>query len=447
MNKVNKLTNELGRFIAEAKYEDLPPTVIELVKMRILDLLGAGLVGFRLGIYRPLFEILGGKEETTVWGEGVKYPLRDTVLLNSFMAHSSVTEDGSRFTGGHPSSVVIPAALSLGEIKRSDGKDIILSVALGYDIFLRVGRAIYPSTVIRGFQSTPVVGALGSCAACASLLCLDRDRCKNALAIACNLGVGLKEALKASASQPIQVGRSCEGGVLSALYAEKGVPGCDTALEIGFLKAFADQTNQGDILSDLGTKYRIEETYVKIHGGCRGNHAPIDVIQNLVNTYGIFHEKIREIRVKVDSVTMASEIDSPKDGREALLSIPFSIAVALLEGNASVYQFTDEKANDPEVRAIMTRIFVDVDKNLDKEFPGVRGAHAEIILTDGKRFASSIDIARGEPESPLNFEEIKEKFIFLTGGILGQKTEKILDLVMKLERLNDIGELVQKLCV
>ena len=161
------MINELGKFVAESRYEDLPAAVVELAKTRILDLLSAGLAGFRIGLYRPLFEILGGKKEATVWGAGVKYPLRDAALLNSFMAHSTYMEDGSRYTGGHPSSTVIPAALALGETRKSGGREIILSIVVGYDVFLRLGKAIYPSTTVRGFQSTAVVGALGiGCSLC-----------------------------------------------------------------------------------------------------------------------------------------------------------------------------------------------------------------------------------------------------------------------------------------
>ena len=439
------LINELGRFVSEARFEDIPHSTVELAKSRILDLLAAGLVGFRLGIYRPLFEILGGREEATVWGEGVKYPLRDAVLLNSFMAHSSYFEDGSRLTGGHPAAVVTPSALSLGETRKSTGKEIILSVVVGYDIFIRLGKAIYPSTVVRGFQSTAVLGALGSAAACANLLKLDGERCKNALAIACNLGVGLKEALKSADSQPIQVARGCEGGLLSALYAEKGISGCDTILEKGFLKAFADQPNEKEILLDLGKKYLIEETYVKIHGGCRGNHAPTDVIQSLVKANGISPQDIKEIRVKVDSVTMAGEIHHPTNGKEAQFNIPFSIAVVILEGNASIYQFTDEKLKEPSVRSMMAKTSVEVDKGLDREYPNKRGAQGEIILTDGRRFSSAIDIARGEPESPFSIQEVEEKFILFTQDILGKRAEEVLNQVRRLESLKDINQLIQKL--
>ena len=439
------LVDELGRFIAETRYEDLPSSIVKTVKMRVLDLLGAALAGFQLGLYRPLLEILGGRAEATVWGEGIKYPLQSATLLNSFMAHSSAFEDGSRYTGGHPSSVVIPSAFSLGEVKGSDGKEIILSVALGYDVFLRMGRAIYPSTVVRGFQSTAVLGSVASSAACAKLLKLDREGCKNALAIASNLGTGLKEALKAPESQPIQVGRSCEGGLLAALYAAKGAKGCDTILENGFLKAYADKADDKAILSDLGKRFRIEETYVKIHGGCRGNHAPIDVVQDLVRKHRISFEEIKEIRVKVDSVTMAADILDPQNGKQAQFSIPFSIAVALIEGNASIYQYTDGKLNDPRIRSMMAKITVDVDKDLDRDFPDKRGARGEIVLTNGERLSSSIDMARGEPEFPLSSEEIEEKFFLLTKEILGRRAEEICGQVKNLEKLKDISEFVPKL--
>jgi len=437
--------NELGRFVAETKFEDLPPSVVSTVKLRILDLVTAAMVGFRIGVYRPLFEILGGRSEATVWGQGVKYPLRDAVLVNSFMAHSIYFEDGSRFTGGHPSSVVIPAALSLGEMNGSNGKEIILSVALGYDVFIRLGKAIYPSTVVRGFQSTAVLGALGSAAACASLLKFDREKCKNALAIACNIGVGLKAALKTPHSQPIQVGRSCEGGVLSALFAGRGVPGSDTIIEDGFLKAFADHPNREDILSELGRRYLIEETYIKIHAGCRGNHAPIDVIQDLIRKHEIRPEEIKEIKVKVDSVTMAGSIPEPRDGPQAQLSIPFSVAVAVVEGNASIYQYTDEKVRDPKICSMMAKIFVEIDKRLDEGYPDKRSAQGEILLGDGRKFSTFMGIARGEPESPLSAREIEEKFFFFTREILGERAEEICEQVRHLETLKHIGELVQKL--
>jgi 2-methylcitrate dehydratase PrpD len=440
------LISELGRFVAETRYEDLPPEVINLTKSRILDLITAAAVGFQTGAYRPVSEILRGNGgEATVWGEGVPRPLRDAVLLNCFMSHSTYFEDGSRYTGGHPSSVVIPAALTLGETRKSSGKEIILSVVLGYDIFIRLGRAIYPSTVVRGFQSTAVLGALGAAAASGGLLKLDAERCKNALAIASNLGVGLKDALKAPASQPIQVGRSCEGGVLSALLAQNGLPGSDTILEQGFLKGFADHSDSERILEGLGGRYLIGETYVKIHGGCRGNHAPIDVVLNLMKTHNIMPETVSGVEIGIDTVTLAASIAEPNDGKQAQLSVPFAVAVAILEGNASIYQYTDEKLNDPGVRAMMSKLRIEADPALNEGYPNRRGAHARVILKDGREFRSSIEIAHGEPELPLTYEEIEKKFFFYVKGLLKERAKRVSEIVRKLDRLDSIIRLIEQL--
>lgn len=437
------LVNELGQFVSQTRCQALPADVVDATKLRILDLLAAGLVGYRLGSHKLLLPIVAGAGAASVWGLGAKFPLRDAVLVNSFLAHSTYLDDGSRYTGGHPSSVVIPAAIALAETEHATGRDLVASVAAGYEIFLRLGRAIYPSTVVRGFQSTAVLGAVASAAASANMLHFAPERAKNAMAIACNLGVGLKEALRCSASQPLQVARSCEGGVLAAMFARQGAEGADSIIENGFMKAFADDAAVAGVLADLGTRFRIFETYIKVHGGCRGNHAPVDVVQDLAKAHAIKPEDIEHIAIRVDSVTFAAEIHEPRNGNQAQFSVAFSAAVALLEGNASIFQYTDEKIADPRVRAMMGRIRVEVDTALDRGYPDKRGAAAEIAVSGGRRYRGSIENARGEPEYPLTRTEIENKFVTLTTDVLGERAERVRDMVMELEKLTDIGVLAE----
>lgn len=439
------LVNEFGKFIAQTRYENLPANVVETVKLRVLDLLAAGLVGYHMGCHKQLLPVLGGAEQAYVWGLGKKFSLRDATLLNSFLSHALYLDDGSRFTGGHPSSVVIPSAVALAETERATGRQLIAAVAAGYEIFLRLGRAIYPSTVVRGFQSTAVIGAAASAAACANLLRFSPEVAKNALAIACNLGVGLKEALKSSGSQPIQVARSCEGGVVAALFAGQGAEGADSILEGGFLKAFADNPATAGILTGLGTDFRIFETYIKVHGGCRGNHAPVDVTQDVVKANAIKPETIASVLIRVDSVTYAAEIHEPANGNEAQFSVAFAVAAALVNGDASIFQYTDAKVADPRIRAMMARIRVEVDQQLDKGYPDKRASSAEIVLVDGRRFNGYIPNAKGEPECPLSAAEIEDKFLTLTKDILPEGGEHVRDLVMGLETLNDLSILTASL--
>lgn len=436
---------DFGKFVANTRYGDLPATVAEEAKLRVLDLLAAGLVGYHMGCHRQLLPLLGGAPEASVWGLGKKVSLRDATLVNSFQSHALYLDDGSRFTGGHPSSVVIPSAVALAETQRATGQDLIAAVAAGYEVFLRLGRAIYPSTVVRGFQSTAVLGAAASAAACANLLHFSPDVATNSLAIACNLGVGLKEALKSSGSQPLQVARSCEGGVMAALFAGQGAQGAVSILEGGFLKAFADQPRSTDMTAGLGTEFSISETYIKIHGGCRGNHAPVDVTQEVIRANGIDPETIVGLKVRVDSVTYAAEIHSPSSGGEAQFSVAFAIAVALVHGDASVFQYTDAKLADPRVRAMMKKICVEADDQLDKNYPDKRAASVDVILVDGQRFSGYIENAKGEPECPLSAAEIEKKFLTLSRGILAGGGERVRDLVMGLERLQDLNLLTASL--
>ena len=440
------LVNELGSFVARTRYDNLPADVVDAVKLRILDLFGAALASFHLDCHATLLRILGGAREATIWGEGKKLPLRDAAVVNSFLAHATYLDDGSRYTGGHPSSVVIPGALALAETRHAGGRDLISAVATGYEVFLRLGRAIYPATVNRGFQSTAVLGAVSSAAACANLERFDAVAAKNALAIAATLGVGLKEALKCSSSQPLQVGRSCESGIMAVLYARAGAAGADSIIENGFVRAFGDGAVPAHVTADLGARFRIFETYIKVHGGCRGNHAPVDVVQDLVKANAIMPDAIERISVQVDSVTYAAEIHDPKNGNEAQFSVAFSIAVALLEGNASIFQYTDEKVVDPGVRALMAKIRVEVNRALDVDYPDKRGAAAEIVLKNERAYRGSIENARGEPEYPLSAAEVEQKFLTLTADILGKaKARRVRDTVMRLEQLDDAARLAVQL--
>jgi len=433
------LVSEFGKFIAQTRYENLPADVVETVKLRVLDTLAAALAGYYMGCHRQLLPLLGGAGQATGWGVGTRLSVRDATLLNSFLSHALYLDDGSRFTGGHPSSVVIPGAVALAEMEGATGRRLIAAVAAGYEIFLRLGRAIYPSTVVRGFQSTAVIGAAASAAACANLLRFSPEAAKNALAIACNLGVGLKEALKSSASQPIQVARSCEGGLVAALFAAQGAEGADSILEEGFLKAFADHPATADMLTGLGTDFRIFETYIKVHGGCRGNHAPVDVVQDAVKASAIKPETIASIRIRVDSVTYAAEIHEPANGNEAQFSVAFAVAAALVKGDASIFQYTDANLADPRVREMMARIRVEVDQRLDKGYPDKRASSVEIALADGRRFTGHIDNAKGEPECPFTAADIENKFLALTRDILAGGGEQVRDMVMGLETIQDVN--------
>lgn len=440
------LAADFGRVTAQLRPAALPDAVVEAVKLRVLDTIGAGLAGVHLGHHRPALAMLESADRTAcIWGEVREASVREAALVNSFAAHSTYLEDGSRYTGGHPSSVVIPAALADAQARHASGTDLVTAIAVGYEVFLRLGRAIYPATVARGFQSTAVLGAVSAAAAVARLRSLSADTCTAAIAIAANLGVGLKEAFKSSASQPIQVARSCEGGLVAVALAETGLEGAAAIFEKGFCPAFAGAGDLSGITEGLGRDFRIGETYLKRHGGCRGNHAPVDAALELRTRHAIDPLRVRRVRVAVDTVTRAAAIEPPASGEQAQFSIGFSVAVALLEGNASLFQYTDEKLAEAPVRALMERIAVEVDPSLDTGYPQQRAACVDIELDDGRQLRYAVDNARGEPEWPLDAKDVEDKFMVLGTPRLGSGAARVRDAALRLDSLEDVGELARHL--
>ena len=439
------LAKRLGEFAAGLHAPWMSPAAIEAVKVRVLDTLGAGLAGVQLHNHHRLLRLLEGTGPCSIWGDPHTATAREAALVNSFATHSTYLEDGSRFTGGHPSSVVIPAVLAEAEIRHSSGREVIVAVAAGYEIFLRLGRAIYPACVNRGFQSTALLGSVSAAAALANLRGFSPTAAANAISIGATLGIGFKEALKSSGSQPIQVARSCESGFIAAALAGAGDEGAPLMLEKGFIKGFGSEGDVGEILEGLGSALRIDETYLKRHAGCRGNHAPLDAAIDLIVRERIVPEQVKRVRVYVDTVTRAAAIESPTDGEQAQFSIGFSVALAFIEGNASIFHYTTARLSDPHVKWMMERIVVGVDPDLDARYPDERGARVEIELMNGSVLRNAVSNARGEPEWPLSDVEVEEKFLALASPRLGAAAREVRDLAKNLDKVSDIRELTRLL--
>jgi len=425
----------LGRFVAGVQAEHLPEEARQAVSLRLLDTLAAAASGVQQGAERGLLRLLPGDGPIAVWGTAARRGLRDAVIINSAVSHSAYFEDGCRYTGGHPSSALIPAAFALACERGSSGAELVAAIVTGYEVFLRLGRAIYPSTVQRGFQSTAILAAPATAAAASVLLRLPAERAAHAIAIACSHGAGLKEALKNAGSQPLQVGRSSEGGLLSALYAAQGADGVPDVIERGFFKAYAGTASADIVTRGLGLQWGIGNTYLKMHGGCRGNHAPVDAAAGLMREHGLAPRDIASMDVRVDTVTLAAEVAEPANANQAKFSIAFSIAAKLLKGDAMPRRYTDAALADPEMRALMARIRVRADAALDEGYPDRRGAMIGARTVDGRELDYALDRALGEPEQPYAQADIERKFDLTAGALYGPSAGRIKDMAMSLPAL------------
>src|SRR5919197_5455285 len=145
MNERLHLTEELSAYIAGNRAEELPPPIAERAKFHILDSIGAIVSGSLLKPGKLIIDFVraqGGMPEASMLATNLKTSTVHAALANGVMAHADETDDTHFPTVTHPGSVVLPAALAIGEKEHVSGKDLITAVVLGYDVMCRVSKTL-----------------------------------------------------------------------------------------------------------------------------------------------------------------------------------------------------------------------------------------------------------------------------------------------------------------
>jgi 2-methylcitrate dehydratase PrpD len=447
------LLGELAGFVAETSFDDLPGHVVEASKMRIMDTIGGGIWGREEGDSDRLVRFadgMGGFPEATLWGGRRKVTAIWAAFINGFA--SFFVSDTDRFCGSHAGAVVVPAAMALGEKNDATGKEFITAVVLGYEVFSRVGSALFPQASKQGFHTTGLIGPLGSAAAVSKLFGFNKEQITHTLSIASLSGMGLGEAFKYLDTVSLNIGRVGQAGLVAAMLVESGFKGSETILEggtfikEGFLTALVGSYDANRITAGLGSDYRIVNSAPKIHGGCRHLAAPTDAVMTLAAAHGLKPEDIEEIRVDQYSEAFRLEHHEVKNRDDALWSCRFTIATALVT-EEPVYptKFTDEMLANETIRKLMAKVKVEANPELDKEFPTKWPVRVEIITTDGKTYSGGVDYPKGEPENPISGSEWRNKFKTLASKAIGLKNaEAFIDTIDVLEK-NRVKDLAQAL--
>ncbi len=443
-------TLELARYCSELRYQDLPPAVVEKAKECVLDLLGCAVAGHPMEssrIVAGMVRSVGGTEEASVIGEGVKVPLANAALANGTIAHALELDDTHRWTTLHAGASLIPAALVMAEKHRLSGKEFLTAVVAGYEAAIRLALAVSPSHRNRGFHTSATVGAVGSTASAARAMGLDPETTANAFGIGGTQAAGLFEFLTdGSMTKRLHPGRSAQSGVYAALLASSGFTGPRTILEgdFGFCRAMSDNPDITWLNRGLGSEFKILEMGVKPYASCRYCHASIDAAQNILAESGpLKADEIAEV-VDVASHRNVSQTGSrePKTFMGGQLSTPYSVALVLTGRGAGFAQYLNG-LQDKEVMDATRKVRM-------VEEPGFgelsRRVELTVKLVDGRSFSSAVDLPYGEPENPLSKEALRAKFMGLTTTAIPQeRAERIAGLIETIPSMESLGGLISLL--
>jgi len=429
--------NEIAaQFILGTKYEILPPEVIQQSKRCLLDLLGSTLAGTLTRVGRIAMDLvldLGGKGEATLLGGPRKVPLTSAILANSFFASALDIDDGHRLVKGHPGAFIFPAVLALAERDRKSGKEFLTATVVGYEIGIRAGMISH--AYYTHYHSSGSWGGMGTFASMANLLGFNKEQILNGLGIAEFHGTIAPALRQASAPSMLKgtTGWGAFSGAFAALLAQKGFTGTPSLLGL---------EEYNELVRTLGKEFKILDLYFKPYASCRWAQPAIDGTLQILNKEKIHREEIKKITIQTFEEATILRSKRPQTCEEAQYSLPYAVAVAIIDGQVGPMQVLEERLNNPEILSIADKVEISYDSDIQKTFPE-RCLAKVIIQTRKGTYSSGLMGAKGDPDHPLSDEEMKQKFLSLTQGIVQKENaQKIIEMVDTFEKIRDVNELI-----
>jgi 2-methylcitrate dehydratase PrpD len=440
MSQTSGVTQRLARFVVEARWEDIPPTVRHQAKRSLMNFFAVALAGCRTApveiALRSLAEFSGGKQATIV-GRTERIDALSAAFLNAAAANVHDFCDTHVRTVIHPTAPVAPALLALAELREVSGPDWLLAFVLGNEIQARIGLAVSPSHYNRGWHITSTCGVFGAASGAGKLLRLDERAMVWALGTAATQAAGLCECL-GTAAKSASVGNAARNGLWSALLAQQGFDGPPEPLAgvQGYYNAIAETPDLSAVTEGLGESWELMATSYKPYPCGFVIHPVLDCVLD----WRADHPAAEIVRVVVRGHPLLGDrADRPdvSTGRESQVSVQHAVAVALLRGQAGLDEFSDARVRDPDVLALRRK----VELIRDPAFSTI-AASVEITTADGCIHHRSQSAARGSDANPMSDAELEDKLRSAAAGWEPQHdVAKLIDAVWALDSSADVSAL------
>ena len=443
-------TRALARFAAQIKFSDLPRSLVDNLKITVLDTIGAAFVGSLQPWAQRILTVaqgLGGTPEALVVGQSWRTDVARAAFANGVLIGAFECEP---LTGSHASGTVLPAALAVCERERLDGAAFLTALAVGFEVSARIARTAVGLETVRGFHNPGTQGPFGAAAAVGKLYGLDEDRLTDALGIAGSSSAGLLEfAWGGGDTKRLHLGRAGQLGLESALLARQGVRGPATVLEgrYGYFNAFSTPPRLEKLVEGLGTAWAIEPPSLKSYATHITQQAVVAAIQNLKREHPLDPKAITRVVIR-GAPRIMEERHSAREPQDVLggqYSLPFTTAVALTRDMSNPLVYDADAVADPVVRDLARRIELVALPEEAHETPGFWPAEITVEC-GGRRHSVHTRPHKGSPSNPFTWDEAGEKFRRYTASVLGaSQATAIIGAVGALETATDLGDLARLL--
>ena len=450
----------LGGWASELSFEQLPRELVDGIRLHVLDTLAVAIAGASSDGGNAALAVARGAgrgSEASIVGTRGRGRTALVALVNGAYAHALDFDDTHLPSLMHPSASIVPAVLAQGEASGAAGPELVVALAVGYEVACRLAMAQHDTSrsrslfFERGLHATSILGTVAAAAACAKLRRLGPEGIANAIAVACSMGAGIIESNRTGGSvKQIHAGLAAHSAVLAADLVSCGLTGAPTALEgrFGLFRALCgDEWDAGALTSELGDKWWFYDIAIKPYPCNHFTHALVDAAHAL-RLRGLRPQDVEHVSIGTATSSLRTigqpieEKRAPSSPYTAKFSGPFVFATALVGGGGlgvTSDDFSPVALSDPERLRIASVSDVCADPACDEVFPFELPATVRVATRDGGELEERVMHTRGSRRNPLAEHELAIK----VAAAAGERADALEDVCGRLEFLSDARLLIE----
>ncbi|MEE3001355.1 MAG: MmgE/PrpD family protein [Planctomycetota bacterium] len=460
-NNTDFISWALAKWASNLKYEDLSHDAIQCAKLYLFDSFGCALGGSQqhdVEMFLDHARQMGGADTCTVFGSGFRTDPVTAAMLNALCIRAMDYNDIYwKADPAHPSDI-IPAALSICEMNGLSGRDLILGTCIGHEIEMRLAEFGDPGVREYGWHHATIT-CIASPIVAGRMLGLPADQIQQAIGISASpsMCLGAVTAGKLTNMKNTVDPMATRCGVEAAMLAARGYSGPEHVIDgkeglVHCFEKFGGSFNLEMLTNDLPTgssdHWKILDCGMKSFPIEALSHAPLTAMMKIVKAHDLDPDQIDEIKVEV--IARAADILGdpakyrPTSKETADHSLPYSLAVGLVDGMVTPLQFKQERIDDPGLHPVMDKIKVVPNDEFEALFPEFQPSQVTITLADGTSHTERVDVPKGDPRDPMTEEEIAVKFNALGTSVVGESTcNELRSLIMGMENEDTLDRLFQ----
>jgi aconitate decarboxylase len=448
-------TGRLATWVAETSLGDVPASVRDRAKHLILDGIACALVGAQLPVSRigvkGVTALDGAGDAALIGWDGRTTSATSAAMLNSSFIQGFELDDYHPLAPLHSNSLVLPAMLAAApRVGRVSGERFLLGAILGYETGPRVGQALGGLDMLsRGWHSGVVFGPIPAAAAAGTLYGLDAAGFEDAFGMAATQSCGLMSAMYESMVKRMQHGFASRNGLTAAALAGSGYVGIKRVFERpygGWLAVFGEchRTYPEEIYAGLGNLWETDRIAVKPYAAMGLLHAAIDAALELRQKVDV--SQIQRIDIDMGEAAYAHggwKAERPLQVIGAQMNAAYAVAVALLDGDVLIDQFTQKQINSDDVWDLIDKTLTHHERAYDN-LPADERLTTQVRLTlkDGSTQAAKVTHPRGTGDRNLTNADIRDKYAKLTQKAVSAERQKAIEkAVLDIDTLDDVAHL------